>query len=86
MGIETSRFANKPWWQLPMARAPRHVAEDGVRGKGDHGGTCQRIACENGNAYWFNETNGKYYCGECARTFNSVCRRNGQPPLCELRL
>jgi hypothetical protein len=85
MGMESSSFAGKPWWQLPMAKAPRHP-ENVAPGKGEHGGQCQRIACVNEQAFWFNETNGKYYCGDCARTFNNVSRRNGQAPLCELRL
>ena len=53
--------------------------------KGDYGGECQRLACSNGRAHWYNQTNEKYYCNDCARAFNDVCARNGQPPLLVLQ-
>ena len=90
MASESSRFAGKPWWQMPVANSsatelpPLRAASRGLAGKGEFGGECQRIACENAQAHWFNETNGRYYCASCARTFNEICRRNGQEPLCEL--
>lgn len=88
MSIETSRFAGKPWWQMPLAASAVRRHGDGPRpaAKGEHGGECQRIACDGMGAHWFNETNGRYYCSSCARTFNEVSRRHGQPPLCELHL
>lgn len=64
----------------------RHPALQGFSAKGEFGGICHRIACDNKGAHWFNETNRRYYCGACAQTFNEVCKRNGQPPLCELHL
>ena len=82
---EIQRIAGKPWWQMPMAN---HVRIDALRPplKGEYGGECQRIACDNTESHWFNETNGRYYCAGCARTFNEVARRHGQPPLCELHI
>ena len=64
----------------------RHPAIQGFSGKGEFGGQCHRIACDSKGAHWFNETNGKYYCASCASAFNLVAQKNGQPPLCELRL
>jgi hypothetical protein len=88
MASENSRFAGKPWWQMPVANTGSTIqplrTRTGLAGKGELGGECQRIACENHDAHWFNETNGRYYCASCARTFNEICRRNGQEPLCEL--
>lgn len=81
---DSARFAGKPWWQMPLTTSTFPAAARRVPEKGDHGGACQRIACENREAYWFNSTNGKYYCVACARTFNEVSRRNGQEPLCDL--
>ena len=83
MATQTSREAGSPW-QMPFARAlAPHWQVSGWRpGKGQRGGECQRVACDNGNAHWFNTTNGEYYCSYCARTFNEVSRRHGEPPLC----
>lgn len=87
MSTPTSRLAGKPWWQMPLATSGvQHGHLSRAPEKGEYGGECQRIACDNGEAHWFNETNGRYYCGSCARTFNEVSRRNGQSPLCELHL
>lgn len=88
MAIDASRLAGKPWWQVPFSTSAvrRHAAPGRPAEKGDHGGECQRIACGNPGAHWFNETNGRYYCASCARTFNEISRRHGQPPLCELHL
>jgi len=87
MAIDASRFAGKPWWQMPLATAAIRHADGAQRpGKGEHGGECQRIACDQGNARWFNQTNARYYCATCARTFNDISRRHGQAPLCELQL
>lgn len=69
---------------FPTARRRGHGL--GSPAKGEHGGKCQRIACDHQGAHWFNETNGRYYCASCARTFNEVSRRHGQRPLCELHL
>jgi len=88
MTNQNSRFAGKPWWQMPIT-APWHAPEPtpyAGPGKGDYSGTCQRFACENSGAHWFNQTNGRYYCSECARTFNDVLRRQGRMAMCELHL
>lgn len=79
---DVSRIAVKPWWQKPIERP--HEPRSTI--KGAHGGPCGRIACENEPSYWFNATNGKYYCGVCAKRFNDVSQRHGEQPLCELRL
>jgi len=86
MATEASHVSGNPGWQPPLtpARSPRWHDPNWHPGKGQRGGECQRVACDNRNAYWFNQTNGQYYCSSCARTFNEVSRRNGQPPLCEL--
>jgi hypothetical protein len=88
MTTPASSYAARPWWQTPLARPTARRHGDGLRSpaKGEHGGECQRIACDNGGSHWYNETNGRYYCAACARTFNEVSRRHGQPPLCELHL
>jgi hypothetical protein len=54
--------------------------------KGDYNALCQRLACDNAGAHWFNTTNGRYYCSSCARTFNEVLRLQGRPAMCELHL
>lgn len=84
MALEASKFAGAPWWQRPVA-SPTKVAGR-TPAKGEHGGECNRIACSQELSYWFNETNGRYYCSACAKRFNDVSRRHGERPLCELRL
>jgi hypothetical protein len=85
MSTDSTRLAGKPWWQMPIGGSPQHWREHGMLPeKGQYGGECARIACDVTGAHWFNDTNGKYYCSSCARTFNEVSRRNGQEPLCEL--
>lgn len=79
-------FAGRPWWQIRGARPTARIDGSRPPAKGEHGGPCQRIACRNGTAYWFNEASLRYYCVACARTFNEVARRHGQPPLCALHL
>lgn len=69
-----------PWRQPGPPRLPRAAA------KGEYNSACQRFACENVDAHWYNQTNGKYYCSDCARTFNDVMRQHGRRPLCELHL
>ena len=54
--------------------------------KGEYNGLCQRFACDNAGAHWFNTANGRYYCSTCARTFNEVLRRQGRAAMCELHL
>ncbi|HUR41494.1 MAG TPA: hypothetical protein VM240_10045 [Verrucomicrobiae bacterium] len=84
MGRDSSRFAGKPWWQMPLMASTRTWSDSRPPLKGEFGGQCQRIACEHREAHWFNDTNGRYYCAACASAFNEVCRRNGQRSLCEL--
>ena len=77
MPTEQQRIAGKPWWQMPLANP---VRGESLRPptKGEYNGECHRIACDHGDAHWFNETNGRYYCASCARHFNEVARRHGQ--------
>jgi hypothetical protein len=81
MAMETSRLAGKPVWQY--AYRPRRISTE-PPGKGAYGGGCGRIECTNEPSYWFNATNGKYYCSACARRFNEISARHGEEPLCEL--
>ena len=67
----------------PAPAAPRPPEEPA---KGDYNALCQRLACDNAGAHWFNTTNGRYYCSTCARTFNEALRLQGRPALCELHL
>jgi hypothetical protein len=87
MATQTSRFAGKPWWQMPLlaGRPVARVTADGPV-KGEYNGLCQRFTCDSFGARWFNHTNGRYYCSSCARTFNEVLRRQGRGALCELHL
>ena len=39
-------------------------------GKGMQGGECNRTACHNPDAQWFNRSTRAYYCGECAMKLN----------------
>lgn len=82
-----TRLAGKPWWQMPH-RHSSTVAEVPITPptKGEFGGLCQRIGCEHGDARWFNTTNARHYCTECAKTFNDICRKQGVAPFCELHL
>jgi hypothetical protein len=40
--------------------------------KGEAGGSCNRTACQRPTAV-FKHSNGKYYCGQCARDINRAC-------------
>lgn len=83
----TTRLTGKPWWQMPFFSPPvepKRIFDGPV--KGDYNGLCQRFACDNAGAHWFNQTNGRYYCSACARTFNEVLRQQGRLPTCELHL
>jgi hypothetical protein len=86
MAMDASDLAGPVWQRMPAPALRRGYSPDARPMKGEHGGECQRIACDNSNARWFNETNGRYYCASCARTFNEVSRLHGQEPLCELHL
>lgn len=52
-----------PFAEPPMADKPK---------KGEWGGECNRTACHNPEAVWFNVSTRKHYCGMCARTLNEV--------------
>lgn len=69
-----------PWRQAALRPVPRLPA------KGDYNGICQRHACDNLDSHWYNQANGRYYCSDCARTFNEVLRHQGRRAVCELHL
>lgn len=41
--------------------------------KGDLGGECERAACKNGPARWYNSGTRKFYCQPCALRINAEC-------------
>lgn len=46
--------------------------------KGVYGGNCNRQACQQPNATWYNKGSYKYYCQKCAHLINT----NPGEPLC----
>lgn len=38
--------------------------------KGVKGGNCNRAACQQPNAWWYNRGSWAYYCGPCAKLIN----------------
>ncbi len=40
--------------------------------KGQQGGKCNRSACNNDNAIYYNHSTRKYYCHDCAMLINRV--------------
>ena len=70
------------WGRPDLHKAPRYAGP----AKGDYNGPCQRYACDNDGAHWYNQANGRYYCSDCARTFNDVLRHQGRRAVCELHL
>lgn len=54
--------------------------------KGRHGGTCNRGACNDRPADWWNPHTVAYYCGSCASKINDSLRATDASPslkLCE---
>lgn len=49
--------------------------------KGIRGGKCYRMACNNNEAWLFNESTKMYYCEECAILINRA-NQKFQPCLC----
>jgi len=47
-----------------------------VTDKGEHGGTCNRTACDNRHANEYNLVTRKYYCIACARKINEWSDKN----------
>jgi len=52
------------------------------KNKGKMGLRCNRTACENTEAYWYNRTTRAYYCQPCAHAINEAS--NFVPPLLSL--
>ena len=40
--------------------------------KGEFTGACNRTACNNTNAMWYNKSTRKYYCTPCAQAINGA--------------
>jgi hypothetical protein len=89
MTIELTRAAGDPWWRASIVLnghdKPRPFQHEQPV-KGEYNGICQRFACDQTPALWYNQTNGRYYCSDCARTFNDVLRQQGRVAMCELHL
>lgn len=45
-------------------------------GKGLYDGRCNRMACQQPGAVWYNHSTRKYYCEECAHELNRYNRRD----------
>jgi hypothetical protein len=52
---------------------------------GTYGGLCNRKACREPGARWWNSSTRKFYCVMCASRINMECRRFGEEPICEYR-
>lgn len=73
------------WNDLGLATPADHYwRSHGEPLKGQYRGECERKACTNHGADWYNKSSGKYYCDECARALNEICLDQGAPKLCEL--
>jgi hypothetical protein len=44
--------------------------------KGGRMGECNRTACTNVPAFWYNNSTQRWYCQTCAQRINSVCRED----------
>lgn len=49
---------------------------------GTYGGLCNRTACREPGARWYNTSTRRYYCVMCASRINLECRRFGEEPIC----
>lgn len=52
--------------------------------RGSRGGRCFHLTCRNHGANRLNRLDGRYYCGECARQIDELCRAGNVPRDCEL--
>lgn len=52
---------------------------------GAYGGLCNRTACREPGARWWNSSTRKFYCVMCASRINLECRRFDENPICEYR-
>ncbi len=53
-----------------------------IKNKGMQGLRCNRTACENQEAYYYNRVMKAYYCEPCAFRINVSALRSGQKELC----
>lgn len=58
------------------SKSPNEPTNKAIKGLAN--GECNRTACTNKNAKWFNSSTEKYYCGTCAYLINSYT-----PHLCK---
>lgn len=52
--------------------------------KGDYGDECNRTACKQGEAVFYNHVTQRYYCSWCAGQINASAKQSGMSPLCNL--
>jgi hypothetical protein len=52
---------------------------------GTFGGLCNRTACREPGARWWNSSTRKFYCVMCASRINLECRRMNEPALCDYK-
>ena len=50
--------------------------------KGSFGSECFHVACQAGDARWYNKSNVRYYCEACASVINAGCEQLGEPLVC----
>lgn len=53
---------------LPYGDLPRKTVFE----KGEKGGMCNRTACENVPAEWYNQYTQRWYCKSCADRINAI--------------
>ena len=68
----------------------RSALERSDVGKGEHEGECNRKACKNRPAVYFNKATEKYYCKPCATRINELNRADclrlyGEEDLCVVK-
>ena len=51
--------------------------------KGEFKGECNRGACKNDFAKWYNKVMDAFYCSRCARMINESSNQSNQGDLCE---
>lgn len=52
---------------------------------GTYNGLCNRTACRDTGARWWNSSTRKFYCVVCACRINQECRRFNEDPICEFK-
>lgn len=60
-----AKKGKRPGWD------PRHLDQPLKKDKGEYDGSCNRQACQDPGATWYNHGTQKYYCWRCARDLNT---------------